>query len=153
MYSLPLTVSSSRSITEDHCYVWRERKSRSIDLSALTLDRELTFPLLSQYVSVLIILPLNWGGTSFPWVSGPVLGCLISGIFTFVLFVLWEGRFAKIPVVPRMSLRQCLHSCIVKLTSTSRKHSVHLPSANCFDNFPQYFFFVSALAVSYIYIN
>lgn len=53
--------------------------------------------------SVLVILPLNWGGTSFPWVSGPVLGCLIAGIVTFGVFLLWEWKLAKIPIVPRES--------------------------------------------------
>ncbi|GAA5965979.1 hypothetical protein JCM8115_004783 [Rhodotorula mucilaginosa] len=56
--------------------------------------------LLTIAASVLIILPLNWGGTSFPWVSGPVLGCLLSGIAAFALFFFWEWKFAKIPVAP-----------------------------------------------------
>lgn len=54
--------------------------------------------------SVLVILPLNWGGNSFPWVSGPVLGCLVAGAVTFVLFLLWEWKMARIPIVPRMCL-------------------------------------------------
>ncbi|GAA5934197.1 MDR family MFS transporter [Sporobolomyces koalae] len=62
--------------------------------------------LLCMTGSVLVILPLNWGGTSFPWVSGHVLGCLIAGVFTFVLFIVWEGKFAKIPVVPPSIFRQ-----------------------------------------------
>jgi len=56
--------------------------------------------------SVLVILPLNWGGTSFAWVSGPVLGCLISGIAVFVIFLLYEGKVAKIPVIPPSIFRQ-----------------------------------------------
>ncbi|GAA5898910.1 MDR family MFS transporter [Sporobolomyces salmoneus] len=62
--------------------------------------------LLCMAGSVLVILPLNWGGTSFSWTSGPVLGCLISGVFTFVLFFAWEGKVAKIPVVPPFIFRQ-----------------------------------------------
>ncbi|GAA5910326.1 hypothetical protein JCM8208_006009 [Rhodotorula glutinis] len=56
--------------------------------------------LLSSFATVLVILPLNWGGVSFPWVSGPVLGCLISGIVGYVVFVVYEWRVAKIPIVP-----------------------------------------------------
>ncbi|GAA5975695.1 hypothetical protein JCM10908_005247 [Rhodotorula pacifica] len=56
--------------------------------------------LLTVAASVLVILPLNWGGTSFPWVSGPVLGCLLSGVAAFGLFFVWEWKVAKIPVVP-----------------------------------------------------
>ncbi|GAA5969764.1 hypothetical protein JCM11641_008035 [Rhodosporidiobolus odoratus] len=62
--------------------------------------------LLTIAATVLVILPLNWGGTSFPWVSGPVLGCLFAGIFTFVLFMLWEWKVAKIPVVPPFIFKQ-----------------------------------------------
>ncbi|GAA6063864.1 hypothetical protein JCM10212_003555 [Sporobolomyces blumeae] len=62
--------------------------------------------LLSMAGSVLVILPLNWGGTSFPWVSGPVLGCLISGVVVFGIFLFWEGKVAKIPVVPPFIFRQ-----------------------------------------------
>lgn len=68
------------------------RKLRQIDYGG---------SLLCMAGSTLVILSLNWGGTSFAWVSGPVLGCLISGIATFALFILYEGKLAKIPVVPR----------------------------------------------------
>ncbi|GAA5892910.1 hypothetical protein JCM5296_006039 [Sporobolomyces johnsonii] len=61
---------------------------------------------LTMSASVLLILPLNWGGTSFPWVSGPVLGCLIAGVLTFAIFFVWEGKIAKIPVVPPAIFKQ-----------------------------------------------
>ncbi|CEQ41414.1 SPOSA6832_03141, partial [Sporobolomyces salmonicolor] len=61
---------------------------------------------LTMSASVLLILPLNWGGTSFPWVSGPVLGCLIAGVVTFAIFFVWEGKIAKIPVVPPAIFKQ-----------------------------------------------
>ena len=54
--------------------------------------------------TTLVLLPLNWGGTSFEWVSGPVLGCLFSGLLVFVLLFVWEWKFAKIPIVPRALL-------------------------------------------------
>ncbi|GAA6027910.1 hypothetical protein JCM8097_001777 [Rhodosporidiobolus ruineniae] len=55
---------------------------------------------LTVSATVLLILPLNWGGTSFPWASGPVLGCLIAGFFTFGLFMVYEWKVAKIPICP-----------------------------------------------------
>ncbi|KAF8520350.1 MFS general substrate transporter [Hysterangium stoloniferum] len=48
----------------------------------------------------LILLPLVWGGVTFSWVSAPVLGTLISGIFVIVLFCLWEWKGARLPIVP-----------------------------------------------------
>ncbi|GAA5914845.1 hypothetical protein JCM6882_007818 [Rhodosporidiobolus microsporus] len=56
--------------------------------------------LLTVGATVLVILPLNWGGTSFAWDSAVVLGCLIGGIVGFVVFILYEWKCAKIPVVP-----------------------------------------------------
>ncbi|GAA5878423.1 hypothetical protein JCM8547_003596 [Rhodosporidiobolus lusitaniae] len=55
---------------------------------------------LTVAATVLMILPLQWGGTSFAWVSGPVLGCLISSFFAFGIFILYERKVARIPVVP-----------------------------------------------------
>lgn len=34
--------------------------------------------------TAMILLPLVWGGTSFAWVSGTVLGCLFGGIAVLV---------------------------------------------------------------------
>jgi len=51
--------------------------------------------------SSMIVLALNWGGTSFAWTSPQVLGCLIGGVATFVVFFVWEGSpRVKIPIVP-----------------------------------------------------
>jgi hypothetical protein len=92
--------------------------------------------------SVLIILPLNWGGTSFPWVSGPVLGCLLSSIAAFALFFFWEWKFAKIPVAPRESLSRlsaglfgiAFADCMVLasrvLSSLMLFHSLHLQESD-----------------------
>ncbi|BGP30880.1 hypothetical protein JCM10296v2_002639 [Rhodotorula toruloides] len=55
---------------------------------------------LAVAATVLLILPLNCGGTSFPWVSGPVLGCIVASFFAFAIFFVWEWKAARIPVVP-----------------------------------------------------
>ncbi|KAF9065792.1 major facilitator superfamily domain-containing protein [Rhodocollybia butyracea] len=49
--------------------------------------------------SVLIMLPLIWGGVTFPWNSPIVLAPLCCGIFVVVLFF-WEWKGARLPIVP-----------------------------------------------------
>ncbi|KAF5347240.1 hypothetical protein D9756_009985 [Leucocoprinus leucothites] len=48
----------------------------------------------------LILLPLIWGGVTFAWSSPIVLGTLSGGFVASVLFVLWEWKGAKLPIVP-----------------------------------------------------
>ncbi|EEB94888.1 hypothetical protein MPER_06227, partial [Moniliophthora perniciosa FA553] len=48
----------------------------------------------------MIMLPLIWGGVTFPWSSAVVLAPLCSGFFVLVLFCLWEWKGAKLPIVP-----------------------------------------------------
>ncbi|THU97456.1 MFS general substrate transporter [Dendrothele bispora CBS 962.96] len=48
----------------------------------------------------LIMLPLIWGGITFPWSSATVIAPLISGFFVMILFCFWEWRGAKLPIVP-----------------------------------------------------
>ncbi|EJU04352.1 MFS general substrate transporter [Dacryopinax primogenitus] len=47
-----------------------------------------------------ILLPLSWGGTSFPWNSAAVIAPLILGAFFIGCFVIVEWKFAKIPNIP-----------------------------------------------------
>ncbi|KAF9475914.1 MFS general substrate transporter [Pholiota conissans] len=48
----------------------------------------------------LVILPLIWGGVTFPWSSAIVLATLFSGILVCFLFCVWEWKVAKLPIVP-----------------------------------------------------
>ncbi|KAJ3809904.1 major facilitator superfamily domain-containing protein [Lentinula aff. lateritia] len=48
----------------------------------------------------LIMLPLIWGGITYPWNSVVVLAPLCCGVFVVVLFCLWEWKVAKLPIVP-----------------------------------------------------
>ncbi|OBZ65079.1 putative transporter C3H1.06c [Grifola frondosa] len=48
----------------------------------------------------LVILPLIWGGVTFPWTSAIVLAPLFSGIFIVSLFCWWEWKGARLPIVP-----------------------------------------------------
>lgn len=61
--------------------------------------------LLSLIGSTLIVLPLIWGGVTFPWDSPEVLATLFSGLFIGALFCLWEWKGAKLPIVPMYIFR------------------------------------------------
>ncbi|KAJ7053137.1 iron permease [Mycena amicta] len=47
-----------------------------------------------------IVLGLTWAGTQFSWRSHQVLLSLLLGLFGLALFLFYEGRFAKHPMVP-----------------------------------------------------
>ncbi|KAF9221725.1 MFS general substrate transporter, partial [Gyrodon lividus] len=50
--------------------------------------------------SALVILPLIWGGVTFPWNSPLVLAPLCSGVLVIFLFCWWEWKGAHLPIVP-----------------------------------------------------
>ncbi|KAF9238667.1 major facilitator superfamily domain-containing protein [Melanogaster broomeanus] len=50
--------------------------------------------------STLVILPLIWGGVTFPWDSPLVLTPLCSGVLIIVIFCCWEWKGANLPIVP-----------------------------------------------------
>ncbi|KAH8924037.1 MFS general substrate transporter [Atractiella rhizophila] len=60
---------------------------------------------LTLIASILVLLALNWGGVEYSWSSAPVLSSLIIGIVGFVVFWLWEWRFAALPIVPMSMFR------------------------------------------------
>ncbi|KAK4701011.1 hypothetical protein P7C70_g5223, partial [Phenoliferia sp. Uapishka_3] len=70
------------------------------DIKKKLLQIDYVGSLLVIVAAGLIIFPLNWGGISFPWVSGQVLGCLIGGVALFGVLMLYEWKFAVIPIVP-----------------------------------------------------
>jgi len=49
---------------------------------------------------VLVILPLIWGGITFPWSSPVVLAPLFSGFVVISMFCIWEWKGARLPIVP-----------------------------------------------------
>ncbi|KAF8878958.1 major facilitator superfamily domain-containing protein, partial [Infundibulicybe gibba] len=53
----------------------------------------------------LVILPLIWGGVTFPWKSAVVLAPLFSGFLVIVIFCLWEWKGARLPIVPMYIFR------------------------------------------------
>jgi hypothetical protein len=50
--------------------------------------------------STLMLIGLSWGGVVFSWNSAHVLVTLILGFAIFVGAGIWEGRFAKSPLIP-----------------------------------------------------
>ncbi|KIY51784.1 MFS general substrate transporter [Fistulina hepatica ATCC 64428] len=53
----------------------------------------------------LLILPIVWGGVTFPWKSAVVLATLLSGILLVAAFCLWEWKGARLPIVPMYIFR------------------------------------------------
>lgn len=49
---------------------------------------------------VCLTLALTWGGSRYPWISGQVLGPLITGALLLIAFFVYEMRFAKWPTIP-----------------------------------------------------
>ncbi|KII90650.1 hypothetical protein PLICRDRAFT_107434 [Plicaturopsis crispa FD-325 SS-3] len=48
----------------------------------------------------LVLLPLIWGGVTFPWRSAIVLAPLCSGMVVASIFCIWEWKGAQLPIVP-----------------------------------------------------
>jgi hypothetical protein len=47
------------------------------------------------------LVAVTAGGYTAPWTSGKILSPLILGILLLAVFVVWECKFAKFPMVPR----------------------------------------------------
>ncbi|KAJ4475264.1 major facilitator superfamily domain-containing protein [Lentinula edodes] len=56
--------------------------------------------LLTLIGCALIMLPLIWGGVTFPWTHPVTLSLLFSGALVVLLFCLYEWKCAKLPIVP-----------------------------------------------------
>ncbi|KAF9238660.1 MFS general substrate transporter [Melanogaster broomeanus] len=63
--------------------------------------------------STLVILPLIWGGVTFPWNSPVVLAPLCSGVLVITLFCWWEWKGADLPIVPRVYIATFINGFIV----------------------------------------
>ena len=51
--------------------------------------------------TIALLLPLNWGGSQYPWSSPIIIVLLIVGCIGFILFAVIESKFAVEPVAPR----------------------------------------------------
>ena len=64
--------------------------------------------LLSAAVTALILLT-TWGGTTYPWASGPIIGLAVGSVALIVVFCLVELRAAE-PVIPMTLFRNRVFS-------------------------------------------
>lgn len=55
--------------------------------------------------SILLLLGLTWGGVTHPWTSAAVLVPLILSGVMFALFLVWEAKFATLPIMPMRVLK------------------------------------------------
>ncbi|KAF7363190.1 MFS drug transporter [Mycena venus] len=62
--------------------------------------------LLTLVGCTLFILPLIWGGVTFPWTSPMVLAPLLSAFVVVAIFCLWEWKGAQLPIVPSADVYQ-----------------------------------------------
>jgi hypothetical protein len=57
-------------------------------------------------LSVMTLLGLNFGGISAPWQSPEVICLIVFGVFVGVIFLLYEAKMAKNPLVPMRILHR-----------------------------------------------
>ncbi|KAJ8081209.1 hypothetical protein PM082_018052 [Marasmius tenuissimus] len=56
--------------------------------------------------SMLIVMALTWGGSSYPWDDAHVLATGCIGIVLGIAFIVWEGKWPKYPLLPLYIFRQ-----------------------------------------------
>ncbi|KAI1316709.1 hypothetical protein EDD11_009598 [Mortierella claussenii] len=69
---------------------FREKMKRVDFLGSLTLICGL----------ILILLPLNWGGSKYEWNSGIIIGLFCAGFAVLIVFCLIEWKVAAEPIIP-----------------------------------------------------
>lgn len=67
---------------------------------------------------VVFLIGMNWGGGTYPWKSGHVLGALFAGFFTLVIFCFWEAYSGlEYPLIPMRLFRNIKYDAIVACAS------------------------------------
>ncbi|KAF8924226.1 major facilitator superfamily domain-containing protein [Dissophora ornata] len=49
---------------------------------------------------ILLLLPLSWGGSTYAWNSGIVIGLLLAGFAVAGIFILYEWKVPNEPIIP-----------------------------------------------------
>ncbi|KAF1991550.1 fungal trichothecene efflux pump [Aulographum hederae CBS 113979] len=66
----------------------------------------------------LFLIGLNWGGSSYSWSSGHVLGALLSGFATLALFCVWESYTTlDYPLMPMRLFRNIKSDAVIACAS------------------------------------
>lgn len=81
LYTLPLGLPT-RSFKEN---------ARKIDYGGV---------LLSTTGIIFLLLPISGGGAYFPWASPMAITMLTLGSLLLLLFIVWEWKIAKLPMIP-----------------------------------------------------
>ena len=94
----------------------------SAGLSKREIVRRIDFigSFLSLAGVILFLTGLNWGGQSYPWKSGKVIGTMVAGGLTIIGFFVWEKFGTKYPMFPLALARapkQFIAVSILALTS------------------------------------
>ncbi|TEA22092.1 Efflux pump dotC [Colletotrichum sidae] len=66
-------------------------KVRKIDYGGIALN---------MAAVLLLLVPLSGGGVTYPWSSPFVVACVVAGGVLGVLFVLYEWKLARLPIMP-----------------------------------------------------
>ncbi|KAI1180260.1 putative MFS transporter [Nemania sp. FL0916] len=61
--------------------------------------------LLSTTGIIFILIPISGGGAYFPWKSPMTISMLVLGSLSLILFVVWECKVAKLPMIPMQIFR------------------------------------------------
>ncbi|KAJ8121281.1 hypothetical protein ONZ43_g2230 [Nemania bipapillata] len=61
--------------------------------------------LLSTIGIIFLLIPISGGGAYFPWRSPIVISMLVLGSVSLFLFILWEWRVARLPMIPMQIFR------------------------------------------------
>ncbi|GAM82787.1 hypothetical protein ANO11243_007730 [Dothideomycetidae sp. 11243] len=56
--------------------------------------------------AVMLLLGLQYGGTIHPWSSSVVIGLIVGGIVTIILFLVWESQQGDIAMIPMAMLKK-----------------------------------------------
>ncbi|MCJ1400455.1 hypothetical protein MMC11_003660 [Xylographa trunciseda] len=99
-----------------------QRISRNLDLVGFALF---------SIACVTLIMPLQWGGAAYPWVSAEVILPLIASFMTFSVFIAWQHTKGDAALI-RFSLlkkREVWSSCLVTAFSRGAMfvHVYYLP--------------------------
>jgi len=84
-------------------------------------------------LSVMTLLGLNFGGILAPWGSPEVVCLIVFGVFVGIVFLLYEGKMAKNPLVPMRILQRLSNSAslLVCFTHGFVRSSLAIFAASC----------------------
>ena len=84
------------------------RPKSEIKTGAGTILRSFDIPGFAIFAAttVMCLLALEWGGTTYKWTSANILGLFCGSAGALVVFVLWEYRQGDAAMIPLSVLRQ-----------------------------------------------